>query len=91
MAISTSAHEFGEYPNTITIPSALQVVEESYTCEISLYKKCRLLEIIVGAPATANDVLDPEVVQVRGSHQDRPEKVNHLHHRCAEFRLILRP
>ena len=54
----------GSISNTVTISSALQVVEESYTCETSLHKKRRLLEITVGAPASANDVLDPEVVQV---------------------------
>lgn len=56
----------GSISNAMTISSALHAVEESYTRETSLHKKRRLLEIIVGAPASANDVLEPEVVQVRG-------------------------
>ena len=41
--------------------------------------------IIVGALATANDVLNSQVVQVHGSHQDWTEEVKHPHLRCKEF------
>ena len=43
--------------------SALQAVVESYTSEVLMHKKHRLLDIIVGARATASDVLEPQIVQ----------------------------
>ena len=52
--------------NTVTMISALQAVAELYTTETSKRKKRQLLDIIIGAPAAASDVLDPVFVQPRG-------------------------
>ena len=66
--------------------SALQAVVESYTSEVLMHKKHRLLDIIVGARATASDVLEPKVVQVREGPSNRLEGIKLPHHRCKGIR-----